>query len=577
MIKKSHSSAFSPGDHAGSSRLTLGVLTVIAALLTGAIPAWAQTGTTVEASKHNLSASGPGPVKTSARVESCQFCHTPHAASPAAPLWNRTDPGSYYQTYESSTLKATVGQPTGASRLCLSCHDGTIALSQTYNSRNAPGGGAIFISASDRGYLGTDLSDDHPISFPYDSGLAARKGQLHDPSTVSLTLPLEHGRNMQCTTCHDPHDDQFGKFLRMDNRGSQMCMSCHDLTDWPASAHANSGSSLNGARRDRWSNLRVSTVRDAGCESCHSPHNAGGRHRLLRFEAEESNCLNCHDGTVARTDLARDLLKLSTHPVDRTTGVHDPTEDPNSMRAHVECADCHNPHRTSATGTARAPFIKPSMKGASGMNSTGTLIAAAEYEYEVCYKCHSRRNFATPVVDRVLGTNNIADEFSTSCASFHPIETTGRNNFVPSLVNTLTPATILYCTSCHGSDDPNGAKGPHGSANKPLLIATYTTGDSVLESPQVYDLCYTCHNRSSILADESFKTHKLHIVDQKTPCSVCHDPHGVRENAKLINFDRNVVRPSETTGRGPTFTNGSTRHGSCALSCHGKEHNDLAY
>ena len=77
----------------------------------------------VATTKHNLSASGPGQIKVAGETEICKFCHTPHSANPIAPLWNRDDPGAYYQTYESSTLTASVDQPSGSSRLCLSCHD----------------------------------------------------------------------------------------------------------------------------------------------------------------------------------------------------------------------------------------------------------------------------------------------------------------------------------------------------------------------------------------------------------------------------------------------------------------------
>ena len=77
---------------------------------------------------HNLSVSGPGGVRATSETRVCVFCHAPHNASPSGPLWNRAAPGSTYLPYSSSTAAAAPGQPTGASLLCLSCHDGTIAL-----------------------------------------------------------------------------------------------------------------------------------------------------------------------------------------------------------------------------------------------------------------------------------------------------------------------------------------------------------------------------------------------------------------------------------------------------------------
>ncbi|MCC6680318.1 MAG: hypothetical protein IT445_05385 [Phycisphaeraceae bacterium] len=530
----------------------------------------------VQDTKHNLTASGPGTVKVGGGGESCRFCHTPHAANPIAPLWNREDPGTYYQTYESSTLVAHVPQPSGSSRLCLSCHDGTIALAQTYNSRNAPGGYTVYLSPQDRGYLGTDLSDDHPISFTYDSGLATTKGSLAQPAAIPPQLPLDHEGRLQCTTCHDPHDDSFGQFLRMDNRGSALCASCHQYDGWSQSAHATSGSSLSAAVVDSWDNLKAATVAEAGCESCHRPHSAGGRQRLLRHEAEDANCFNCHDGSVAQTNLVNAMNLLSTHPIATTTGVHDPTENPMTMTQHVECADCHNPHRASATGVRQAPFIQPALTGASGMNASGAAVTEARFEYEVCYKCHSTRNFARPVVDRYEGANNIAQEFSPTNASYHPVESPGINSNVPSLLPEYQNVTHIYCTDCHGSDNPNDAQGPHGSRYAPLLVNNYTTRDNAIESSQTYALCYQCHNRSSILSNQSYAGHSLHVVDQHASCATCHDPHGVERNSNLINFDTDVVAPA-ASGQGPTYMDQGAFSGSCTLSCHGKDHQDTTY
>ena len=46
-------------------------------------------------------------------------------------------PVTAYIPYSSSSLQAKPGQPTGTSKLCLSCHDGTIALGSVV-SRNQP-------------------------------------------------------------------------------------------------------------------------------------------------------------------------------------------------------------------------------------------------------------------------------------------------------------------------------------------------------------------------------------------------------------------------------------------------------
>src|SRR4051812_15204471 len=123
----------------------------------------------VISSKHNLSVSGSGDIHATMESEICIFCHTPHRATAAQPLWNHTLSDATYTPYNSSTIKAAVGQPSGSSKLCLSCHDGTVALGMV-NSRSRPiemrNGVTTLASGSTR--IGTDLSDDHPVSFTYD-------------------------------------------------------------------------------------------------------------------------------------------------------------------------------------------------------------------------------------------------------------------------------------------------------------------------------------------------------------------------------------------------------------------------
>ena len=88
----------------------------------------ARAQTSIARTVHNLTPTGPGTVKGTQAAGLCVYCHTPHRANPTAGLWNRDTSGVTYQIYASRTLQATVNQPTNSSRLCLSCHDGILAL-----------------------------------------------------------------------------------------------------------------------------------------------------------------------------------------------------------------------------------------------------------------------------------------------------------------------------------------------------------------------------------------------------------------------------------------------------------------
>lgn len=232
----------------------------------GVDPALAARISDIRGTKHNLSAAADGSgyvggsvptrnIKASSETQICVFCHTPHAAtSGATPLWNRKVAGQGYTQsyvmYDSSTLDAkqiqgALNQPGGSSKLCLSCHDGTMAIgsvnvlngqgSTTPGTRNITmtSGGATDTpgaphkmptgSGADTGFtrnLGTDLSNDHPISVTFDATLANRDGEMRVPDGVVVgvrspgikpKLPLEpipevgNQPQIQCASCHDPH------------------------------------------------------------------------------------------------------------------------------------------------------------------------------------------------------------------------------------------------------------------------------------------------------------------------------------------------------------------------------------
>ena len=586
----------------------LAPLALLALLSLAVAPAHAAVATT----KHNLSVSGPGPVKAASEGEICVFCHAPHNTSPSGQLWNRRV-GASYTPYTSSTQKSVAGQPNGASLLCLSCHDGTIALGEVRNRASTIGmaGGVTMLPAGNT-LLGTDLSDDHPVSFVYDAALANLRGELANPATLVMPskVRLDAGGRLQCTSCHDPHDDTNAKFLVVPNTGSILCNTCHIKNYWNASDHKNAGNTWNNAAPNPWPHTTGATVAANACESCHRPHTAGGSKRLLNFAAEEDNCYPCHNGNVAAKNIQTEFNKISVHPVANYTGIHDPTEAASVVRPHVECADCHNPHAVNASaGSVPAgttvPVLSGSHIGVRGIGISGSAFDVATAEYEVCFRCHADGSGNTPAANtaRVIVQNNKRLEFQTSNPSYHPIARAGASTSVPSLIAPWTTSSLVKCTDCHnnntgpystgtGTTAPSPgdtrANGPHGSTYASLLERQYTTTDNTPESNSAYALCYKCHDQNNILSNApgSFPSHNFHIVTQRTPCNVCHDPHGisatqgtVQNNSRLINFATAIVTRSGTEPirweRGTVA--GGTSGGRCYLSCHGANHVGRSY
>jgi predicted CXXCH cytochrome family protein len=547
----------------------------------------ATLGLDIRSTKHNLSISGPGTITATSESRVCIFCHIPHQKGSATRyLWNRSDPANAYIPYFSSTLKADVGQPTGASRMCLSCHDGTIALGAVATSPNEIPlkGGIRFMPLDSASNLGTDLSDDHPVSLVYDDMLSLDNRQLREPADLPPQVKLEDDQ-LQCTACHDPHHNPYGQFLVMDNTASSLCRACHNMTDWLKSSHARSTASL-VRTGGLWANTDYATVGENACENCHTPHSAGGRERLLFFAFEEDNCLDCHDGTVASANIAFEVTKAYRHGVQDYTGVHDAAEEYTfgQVEKHAECTDCHNPHQANGDPSPGGGLVSGATTGVAGVSTAGQPVIAARYLSEICFKCHGDTDNnvvdALPVT-RQINDLNLRTVFGPTGPSFHPVAGPGKNPDVPSLLPPYTANSVISCTDCHGNSDQLGPKGPHGSDYPFILSERYVTGDNTPESPSSYALCYQCHSRTVLLSDTSFE-HRRHVVDQQTPCSACHDPHGIGatqgtglNNSHLINFDLGIVSPTVTSRL--EFEDLGTRRGQCFLTCHGQPHNPATY
>ncbi len=541
-------------------------------------------GQSIKNTVHNLSISGTGSIKATTESEICVFCHTPHNSSPRKPLWNRNDPGSNYTLYNSSTLNANLGQPDGSSILCLSCHDGTIALGNVLSrSTDITFGGGVTTLPTGSKNLSTDLSDDHPISLTYNSALAASDGELKNPSTLTGPVYLEKGK-VQCTSCHDPHKNIYNDFLVASRQNSTLCTYCHDKNGWISSTHKTSNKTWNGSGTDPWPNSEYTTVSQNACENCHTPHNAGGHQRLLNYSNEENNCLNCHNGNVASKDIQSELNKSYSHEVSNYSNIHDPNESSLVNNIHVECTDCHNPHYSSNT-PANAPFANGFIAGVKGINSDGVSVTNIQYEYELCYRCHADSpNKPGSQTTRAIEQNNVRLEFDLANPSYHPIEGAGANNNVPSLISPYTESSIIYCTDCHASDGAGSPEGPHGSIYPQILKFNYEKADNTPESYQAYELCYQCHDRNQIINSMGKfgkRVHRKHIIGEDIPCNACHDAHGISNtqgnftnNTHLINFDLSIVSPYN--GRLEFIDNGNFK-GTCYLVCHGERHRPESY
>ena len=199
----------------------------------------------------------------------CAFCHTPHHSitgdpNEYLPLWSHSlTTQTSFTPYKSATFDVTQAPGytdgnilAGASLLCMSCHDGTIAVDQHYGSdANNAGtnklsndlfGGTQGVGGGGAVGLNGNFSNDHPIGFSYTDYQKTHSSDLNPPSTYyagnhvkRIEDQLGPGGLFTCATCHDVHNKdnvantyQGGTtrnyFLLGDNNQSAFCLTCHN-------------------------------------------------------------------------------------------------------------------------------------------------------------------------------------------------------------------------------------------------------------------------------------------------------------------------------------------------------------
>ena len=467
--------------------------TLLLVLALAVLAAASVLGQGIKGSKHDMSASSSSsiksqPVASGGTEEVCVFCHTPHGSdrTSVAPLWNRTSPAGTYTLYTSDYLGAAgLGylaasppvQPNASSKLCMSCHDGTIALGSVFNLPGSGGytappgppgtgipmqqagvpiaGGKMPAAAS--GSLGTDLSNDHPVGFLYNSSKDPELVARSWPWNTAVKLSPDAGAagvstgTVECSTCHNAHDNQYKKFLRMSNTNAALCTFCHSKAGYAGSAH----DTATTASYTPLSSGTATNVGEWACRGCHAPHSSGTAQYLQRG-AEENTCYEkgCHGTNTAYTAAATpvtpgsrliqpEMGKTDAHPTNASSGRHknipggEAVADLNNR--HAECQDCHNPHQTQAAvgkstrGTLRISAalkgtwgVEPTFASPAAVTSNATnFLAPATFtrvsgasltdEYQVCMKCHS--NYVT----LPAGARNIAQEINPYNSSYHGI------------------------------------------------------------------------------------------------------------------------------------------------------------
>ena len=202
-------------------------------------------GDGIVGSPHDFSAAS-----WNARLEICRVCHVPHDhgrdLGDIGLLWNHQLSTETYTMYAYDSHVqfidgAAETQPVGTAKMCLACHDGSIAI----DAFDKYAGGDAWIDDYDNGDYKIpnhptnpyDLSNTHPLSVVYDEAADGGLAPITDPMGGSGTIAdvLEDGM-VQCMSCHDVHDSVGESvagthLLRVAQKGpsspSGLCLTCH--------------------------------------------------------------------------------------------------------------------------------------------------------------------------------------------------------------------------------------------------------------------------------------------------------------------------------------------------------------
>lgn len=620
--------------HLGQRLLQIAGLTFFVAFVSlryGMEPVQAARVSDIRGTKHNLSAAADGSgytnptagagtvptrnIKATSETQICVFCHTPHgAATGATPLWNRKLAGNGYTQsyvlYDSNTLDAkqvqgSLDQPGGSSKLCLSCHDGTVAvgnvnvlngISPTPNPQGtstiATSGGTTMPTGAGAttGFtrnLGTDLSNDHPISVSYNDTLANRDGELRSPSAnptlvgvrtsaVKPKLKLENtgtpGANqaqVQCATCHDPHlretDTSVGnqKFLRLnrfqqraytaaptaydptDNTGDIICLACHDKAgaSWTFSAHAHdqvADETYTAAAATQREFPATLPVWKAACLNCHDTHTVQGSRRLLREGTDsvgtpkaggnpalEQTCYQCHVTAAASA-----VTVVTGGPPDIKT---DFTTLTKKMPLTVGSPEVHDPSSMSTT-----------IVNAVGFNLDCTTAGS---------RCG--KDLIEPRVN--LGVGALANRHAECTDCHNPHRVIRARNGLPGALNSANTQDTRQNGASGGAHDHRNATGyTHTNVISGVLRGSWgvepTYGSRSFHAlPTGYDIKRgDPANGSATDAGQTYVTREYQI------CMKCHSDYGYSDNNShsSLTGNRPLVGAAGTT----SGTNGLTMY-----------------
>ncbi len=524
----------------------------------------------------------------------CRQCHEPHGADNLALIRSQVEVttgitvGPITFTATSGPNSYDDGTSPATSRICVACHQdpNNPGYPMTNHEGGAGHGGGLDFTASD-----CTLCHPHDV----DGDSSTLDGFMPDPKCTGChQFPLGTRRQIvgtggdfsrtshhvqgtvtddDCKVCHEMSQHQGGTVRLYDvDTGAVIpytggaipeafCLACHDADGANGNTTPFSDGVLVPDINAGWSTS--SHAAGLTCYDCHDNGHGSNKIGLLAtwnaapdgdpddpMRQEERFCYQCHDGSVASTDIQSEFNRATHHDVALT--------DQNASGAKVECINCHNPHLDNAAN--------------QNINPDNWYQPWTGARRDFCLTCHDGSpptgTGPAPAVTFPAGWQGTGYDKSAYLGSAHD-----------SLLGNWG------CSHCHDE---------HGSNNLATLLDTYVVTDYNNYALNDYALCWTCHIEPNVMSwnkndRNHFKDlHKKHVSGERAPCVICHDPHAPWDAGEpgLISFDvayrdgydnydfqiLNGYNLSSAFG----YDAGANR-GYCYVNCHGVNHNPKQY
>ncbi|MBI5696459.1 MAG: cytochrome c3 family protein [Nitrospirae bacterium] len=409
----------------------------------------------------------------------CNPCHIPHAAKGSKRLWAQEQQGGGAIVFGDGATWAT----SDIGKLCGSCHhDGmaVIVASNAYGAGNQPHQvQASAYAAGSHGRSTTVLTGDL-------NDTPAAADNTGRPYLSTWGDPAMNNK-IQCSTCHDPHDNTVAPFLRAIGAQASVtdvCEGCHD--------RVNGGyGTTNAMTRGANDGTSVASMHPVG----------------ITYDDKAGNENN---GPLDLSKIGNTILRTQA---ELPAALRTPNPNTNNWRlggkfegggstGNLGCNTCHAVHGTnngSLGGDAAPTNIYLLAVNNNGSNTNAPLC-------ESCHGGSSTTAFTSlALVDGTAGSNGlhyVAGSQSAGVGVYddHPLDMTPDG--APALVNWANAANARYERTAWGATsagDPNAVAGrwPYGTVPGSPYVENGVSFGNII--------CISCHSAHNGISETSLR------------------------------------------------------------------------